>query len=220
MSKPSLNQWMLNPSTISHSDPEAMAARRAGFFAASVMTTEDGKTLAVWLRSVPTALPQVDAIVLVDDEGQTPVDRMTAKYKHDPIVVPWSVLAAHLGPRLTQCGTRYYVEPGDFPEEAVRAALGRPICRRIQNSADLQEVLHRVLPRVSEDPALAEKIHDLGEVPIVVMADPSEEFNWQLIEDVPLRVEVHDRVVVVLVGRVGERVAHSVQPWAPLLPMN
>jgi len=220
MSKPSLNEWMLNPCPINRADPDALAARLAGYFAASTMTTEDGSTLAMWTRSLPTALPPVDSVVLADDDGQSPADRMTGKYKHDLIVVRWDVLAAHLGARLVQRGNRYYVDPGDFPEEATRVALGQPIRRRVQDRSDLHEVLHRVLPRVSKDPAVDQKIHDLREVAVVVMADPSEEFDWQHIEDVPLRLEVHDRMVVVLVGRVGERIAHTVQPWAPLLPTN
>lgn len=219
MLQPSLNDWMLSPHPTDTDNPDAQVASLAGYFAAHVATDENGTTLSVWTRSVPSALPKTDNVVLLDDDDLTEADRLACRVKHDPIVVPWGLLAAHLGARLVQHGSRYYVEPRDFPDEATRQLLGKPLRRRIRQD-DLREVLYRLRRRISADPAVGQKLRELGEVPLMMMADPSEEFNWRCLEDVPLRLEIHDRIIVVLIGRVGERIAYSAQSWALLLPTN
>lgn len=53
MSAPSLNDWMSNPRPVEPTDPDSMIADAAGYFLASIMHHENGKTGAVWTLRHP-----------------------------------------------------------------------------------------------------------------------------------------------------------------------
>jgi hypothetical protein len=203
------------------SDPDAKRARAAGYIPASVLHwDEDDSTTAVWTRSVPTALPKTDRVLLFDDEGITPAQRMSGKIDRNLIIVPWSVLAAYLVARLQPQGTGYYVRPEDFPDEATRVALGKPLLWRLDQPRSREVALRRIMPLVRQDPAIVARAHELGELPVMLLVDPTEEFNWQHMESAPLRIELRERIVLVFLGRIEERVVYSAEPWTRLLPTN
>jgi len=220
MSAPSLNNWMNNPRPVEPTDPDSMIARAAGYFVASVMQREDGRTYSVWTRSVPTAFPKTDVVVLLDNENATAAQVMAMDLEHDVIEVSWDVLVAHLGDRLQQRGTRYYVRPDDFPDEATRMSLGRPVLSALDNGKARARALHRLMPRIMKDPAIDARAKELGRLPIVLLVDPTEEFNMQRLEVAPMRVELREQLVLVFLGRIEERIVYTAEPWARLVATN
>lgn len=217
---PSLDDWMLNPVQRDPADSDATMARARGYFAATKMRLENDSTFSTWTRSVPTALPKTDAVALLDDDGVTPAERMSGNYQRDVIVVPWVVLAEYLGDRLQQHGTRYYVRPESFPDQTTRAALGRPILQRLDDHKMRAHALHRLMPRINENPAIDARAKKLGKLPIVLLVDPTEEFNMQRIETAPMRVELREQLVLVFLGRIEERIVYTAEPWARLVATN
>lgn len=201
-------------------DADAIVAQVDGYFAASVMP-RDGSTYSVWTRSLRTALPKTDLVVLLDDTGATHADMLTGELKHEMIWMPWDVFARHMGPRLVQEGSRYYVEPGDFPDEETRKTLGRPILRTLAHPRARQAVLDQLLPRIREAPGVIDRAEELGgRLPIIFLVDPTEEFNMQCLDEVPLRVEVREQMALVFFGRVEEQIAYTAEPWGRALPTN
>lgn len=221
MSLPSLNDWMdnLRP-VVEPSDPDAIVAHASDYFAASTMQREDGKTYSVWTRSVLTALPKTDVVMLLDNESATPAQMMAMDLEHDAIEMPWDALTEHLGERLQQRGARYYVRPEDFPDEVARTKLGRPILRKLDTHRARAQALRRLKPRVMEDPAIGTRAQELGKLPIVLLVDPSEEFNMQRLEAAPMRVEFREQILLVFLGRIEERIVYTAEPWARLVATN
>lgn len=220
MSVPSLFNWMNNTRPIEPTDPHSVIADAAGYFVASVMQREDGKTYSVWTRSVPTALFKTDVVMLLDNENATAAQMMAMELERDVIEVPWDGLAKHLGDRLEQRGARYYVRPEDFPDEATRTSLGRPMLSTLDNGRARERALRRLLPRIMSDPAVDARAQELGRLPIVLLVDPTEEFNMQRLEQAPMRVELREQILLVLLGRVEERIVYTAEPWARLVPTN
>ncbi len=220
MSLPSLNDWMNNPRAVEPTDPDSMIARASDYFVASVMQREDGTTRSVWTRSVPTALPKTDAVMLLDNDNATAAQMLAMDLEHDVIEVPWDVLAGHLGDRLQQRGTRYYVRPEDFPDEVTRTKLGRPILAKLDTHRARAHALRRLKPRIMTDPAIDVRAQELGKLPIVLLVDPTEEFNMQRLEAAPMRVELREQILLVFLGRIEERIVYTAEPWARLVATN
>lgn len=220
MSVPTLSDWMIRSGPEEPSDPDSVVARAAGYFAASVMQREDGKTYSVWTRSVPTALPKTDLVMLLDNENATAAQMMAMDLEHDVIEVPWDALVEHLGERLEQRETRYYVHPEDFPDEAIRTSLGRPMLSTLDNGKARARALRRLMPRIMSDPAINARAQELGRLPIVLLVDPAEEFNMQRLERAPMRVELREQIVLVFLGRIEERIVYTAEPWARLVATN
>lgn len=220
MSAPSLNDWMSNPRPVDPTDPDSTSARAHGYFVASVMQREHGKTYSVWTHSVATALPKTDVVMLLDNENATAAQMMSMDLEHDVIEVPWDVLAEHLGDRFEQRGTRYYVRPEDFPDEATRASLGRPMLVTLDDGKSRARALRRLMPRIMADPAIDTRAQQLGKLPIVLLVDPTEEFNLQRLEQAPMRVELREQILLVFLGRIEERIVYTAEPWARLVATN
>lgn len=220
MSAPSLNDWMDNPRSIEPTDPDSMVARASGYFVASATQREDGKTYSVWTHSVPTALPKTDVVMLLDNENVTAAQMMAMDLEHDVIEVSWDALVEHLGDRLQQRGTRYYVRPEDFPDEVTRTKLGRPVLGKLDTHRARAQALRRLKPRIMADPAIHARAQELGKLPIVLLVDPTEEFNMQHLEAAPIRVELREQILVVFLGRIEERIVYTAEPWARLVATN
>lgn len=220
MSAPSLDDWMNDPQRVEPTDPDSMIARASDYFVASAMQREDGKTYSVWTRSVPTALPKTDVVMLLDNENATAAQMMAMDLEHDVIEVPWDALVDHLGERLEQRETRYYVHPEDFPDEAIRTSLGRPMLSTLDNGKARARALRRLMPRIMSDPAINVRAQELGRLPIVLLVNPAEEFNMQRLERAPMRVELREQIVLVFLGRIEERIVYTAEPWARLVATN
>lgn len=219
MRRTDLVEW-INDLLDGPTDGDAIVAQVNGYFAASVMPG-DGSTYSVWTRSLRTALPKTDLVVLLDDTGATHADILSGELKHDMIWVPWDVFARHMGPRLVQKGLRYYVEPGDFPDEETRRTLGKPPLCTLDRPAAREATLRVLLPRIRETPGVIDRAEELGgELPVLLLVDPTEEFNLQRLDEVPLRIEVREQMALVLFGRVEEQIAYTAEPWARALPTN
>jgi hypothetical protein len=76
------------------------------------------------------------------------------------------------------------------------------------------------MPRIMADPAIDARAQELGKLPIVLLVDPTEEFNMQRLEAAPMRVELREQVVLILLGRIEERIVYTAEPWARLVATN
>lgn len=211
---------MNEPFPVKPTDPDSMIAEAAGYFVASIMRREDGKTYCVWTHSVPSALPKTDVVRLLDNENATAAQIMAMDLEHDVIEVAWDVLAEHLGDRLQQRGTRYFVRPEDFPDEVTRTKLGRPIFRKLDTHEARAQALRRLMPRIMSNAAIDARAQELGRLPIVLLVDPTEEFKMQRLEATPMRVELRAQLVLVFLGRIEERIVYTAEPWARLVATN
>ena len=159
--------------------------------------------------------------MLLDNGHATSAAQMMAMdLEQDVIQVAWDVLADYLGDRLHQRGTRYYVVPENFPDQATRAFLGRPMLSTLDDGKSRERALRRLMPRIMADPAIEIRAQELGKLPIVLLVDPTEEFNMQRLEAAPMRVELREQLVLVFLGRIEERIVYTAEPWARLVATN